>query len=332
MSVSPRIFHSLEEARLEFGPCALTIGNFDGVHLGHQRLLREVAHLASSKGLKCAALTFHPHPTRVIAPARSPKLVSTIEQRARWMAECGIEHVCVLPFTREVAALDPDQFASQVLVDSLQARVVVVGNNFRFGRGQAGTTDTLRTLGERYGFDARPMGAVLLRNVIVSSSEIRRQLLSGNVVRAARMLGRFYTLEGAIVKGHGIGAKQTVPTLNMDATQEVIPATGVYVTATTDLDRDRFWTSVTNIGYRPTFGGDQLSIETFLLDPLDDPAPERIRVELTHRLREERKFESVEALRAQILRDVYRAQRWHRRFAQAARLAVTPRPPAILKP
>ncbi len=332
MSATIRVFQSLEEARAGFGPCALSIGNFDGVHVGHQRLLREVAHLASSKGLRSAALTFHPHPTRLIAPARSPKLLSTIEQRAHWMSECGIEHLCVLPFTAELAAHDPDQFAAEVLVSTLQARVVVVGNNFRFGRNQAGTTDTLRTLGERYGFEARPMGAVLQRNTVVSSSEIRKRLLGGHVVSAARMLGRFYALEGAIVKGHGIGAKQTVPTLNLDAAQEVIPATGVYVTATTDLDRDRSWTSVTNIGYRPTFGGDQLSIETFLLDPLDDPAPERVRVELTHRLREERKFESAEALRSQILRDVYRAQRWHSRFAHAARLAVTPRPPAILKP
>jgi riboflavin kinase/FMN adenylyltransferase len=331
MKPAIHIYRTMEEAHGQFGPCVLTIGNFDGVHLGHQRLFQEVVHIAQVKHWRSAALTFDPHPTRVIAPERAPQLLSTIEQRCRWMAQCGLEQVMVLPFTEGLAALDPEEFVRQILVDTLDARLVLVGENFRFGRRQAGTTDTLRTLGERFGFEALPIGAVSWRGAVISSSEIRKQLLLGNVARAARMLGRFYALEGAIVKGLGIGSKQTVPTLNLDATQEVIPATGVYVTVTVDLDQDRSWTSVTNIGNRPTFGGDRLSVETFLLDPLEGPAPERIRVELTHRLREERKFESAEALRAQILLDVERARKWHRRFRQAVGTVARGSLPAILK-
>jgi riboflavin kinase/FMN adenylyltransferase len=305
------VFRSVEAASGQFGPCALTIGNFDGVHCGHQRLFREVAHLASVNGWRSAALTFDPHPTQVLAPERAPKLLSTLEQRCEWMAECGLDEVLVLPFTRELASLDPRDFVQSILVDALETRVVIVGENFRFGRKASGTTDLLRSLGGQLGFEARAMGAVTMRGAVISSSGIRKLLAEGNVSQTARMLGRFYTLEGDIVKGEGIGSKQTVPTLNMNAKQEVIPATGVYVTLTTDSGNDRSWPSVTNIGYRPTFGGQHLTIETFLLAPLDGPTPERIRVELTHRIREERKFESAEVLKAQILRDVARAKRWH---------------------
>ncbi|MBI3682531.1 MAG: bifunctional riboflavin kinase/FAD synthetase [Acidobacteria bacterium] len=314
MDSRPRIYRSPDEARGCFGPCALSIGNFDGVHLGHQSIFAEVVGAARAGGWIPAVLTFDPHPAKVVAPDRAPHLLSTMEQRCRWMGECGIGHVLVLPFDRQTASLSPEEFVQSIVVETLDARAVLVGDNFRFGRRQAGDTQTLLALGARYGFQARALPAMRLRGAVISSSEIRKRLLAGEVAKAARMLGRFFALEGPVVKGHGVGARQTVPTLNLESAAEVLPAAGVYVSAARDADSERRWPSVTNIGYRPTFEGDRLSIETFLLEPLAGPPPLRLGVELTHRLRQERKFESPEALREQIMRDAERARRWHRRW------------------
>jgi riboflavin kinase/FMN adenylyltransferase len=309
-----RVFRTAEEARGTFGPCALSIGNFDGVHRGHQALFAEVRRIASEHNWNPSVLTFDPHPTSVVAPARAPRLLSTIEQRCRVMSRSGIEQVLVLPFNPQVAALSPEDFVQSILVDCAGARAVVVGDNFRFGHKQAGDFRLLSALGKTHGFQVRAIPAISLRGTAVSSSEIRRLILAGDVSRAARLLGRFYALEGTVVSGHGIGSRQTVPTLNLDTAAEVLPATGVYVTRASDLDQDgRWWPSITNVGYRPTFNGDSLTVETHLLAPLDGEAPPRLRVAFTHRLRDERRFDSPEALRAQILRDVSRAQAWHRR-------------------
>lgn len=309
------IFRSLDEAQAALRPCVLTIGNFDGCHLGHQSVFRAVARLAAERRLETAVLTFDPHPAKVVAPDKAPKLLSTLEQRCRWMAECGIGHVLILPFTRAVAALSPEQFADLILARALKARAVMVGENFRFGHRQAGDIETLRALGPAYGFDAHPLDPVTHRGIIVSSTEIRRRIQLGDVGRAGRLLGRFYSIAGGVVPGHGIGSRQTVPTLNLAAEAEVLPATGVYVTRTAERDGSgRHWPSITNVGHRPTFGGNELSIETYLLAPLDGGTPEKIEVEFTHRLRDERKFDSPEQLKAQILADVARAQVWHGRY------------------
>jgi riboflavin kinase / FMN adenylyltransferase len=315
-----RVARALEEA-VEFGPTAVTIGNFDGVHVGHRRLLQEVVSAAQDQGVESAVLTFDPHPASIVAPARVGRLLSTHAERCSIMARAGIDHVLILPFTSLIARWSPEQFVERVLAKSFHARTVVVGENFRFGHKQAGDTKVLAELGAKYGFDVRVVSPVKLRGRIVSSSEIRRAVESGNVSLAARFLGRPFALEGQVVAGHGIGSKQTVPTLNLSTRAQVLPAAGVYITRTTDLDTDlssdkRSWNSITNVGYRPTFedqtGGD-LSIETFLLDPFTAPNPETIRVEFLRHLRVERKFESPEALKAQIMRDVSRAQAFFRR-------------------
>lgn len=309
-----RVFHSLEEARGAFGPSVLTIGNFDGVHCGHESLFQEVKRKAKLLGAKASVLTFDPHPTKVVAPERSPKLLSTIAQRLVWMDACGLDQALVLPFTPQIAALQPEEFVGQILVEALEVKAVLVGDNFRFGNRQAGDTALLGKIGLQRGFTSESVEAVRWRGQVISSSAIRKCILEGDVSRAARMLGRFYSLEGNVVKGHGIGSKQTVPTLNLSTQAEILPACGVYVSRTFDLDSKRDWASITNVGYRPTFGGDELTIETFLLEPLGEPSPERIRVELTHRVREERRFESPEALKQQIFRDAAKAQSWHRRM------------------
>jgi riboflavin kinase/FMN adenylyltransferase len=308
------IFRSLEETPAGFGPCALTIGNFDGVHYGHRRILRRVRELADSRRWKASVLTFDPHPTRVVAPDRSPLLMTTPERRAELMRREGIEQVLILPFTSELAQLAPEDFVRQILIDRLGARAVLVGDNFRFGHRHAGTVELLTELGRRLGFETEVVPAVTCRGRIVSSSAVRELLLAGNVSLAARLLLRPYALEGDVVSGRGVGSKQTVPTLNLATGAELIPARGVYVTRTRSLDEAHEWTSVTNIGYRPTFGAsEQLSIETFLLDPLEE-TPRRISVEFLRRIREERKFETPEALRSQILRDVRAAQSYFRRL------------------
>jgi riboflavin kinase/FMN adenylyltransferase len=309
-----RIFRSLEEATGRFGPCAVTIGNFDGVHAGHRRILRRVAELAAERGWKASALTFDPHPARIVAPERAPELLTTPEQRAALMGEEGIEQVLILPFTREVSRLSPEEFVERVLVEALGARAVLVGDNFRFGHLHAGDTRLLEELGRRRGFLTEVITGIRLRGRMVSSSEVRRLVKAGSVSLARRLLERPFALEGSVVSGRGVGSKQTVPTLNLAPATGVLPATGVYVTRTYEPEARRQWRSITNVGYRPTFGGDGLTVETFLLAPLEGETPREIRVEFLYRLRDERKFESPEALKRQILRDVGRANRYHGRL------------------
>jgi riboflavin kinase/FMN adenylyltransferase len=308
------IYRSLAEVPADFGPSALTIGNFDGVHFGHRRILKRLKTIADEHGWKPSVLTFHPHPTRVVAPERTPPLLTSPECRARLMCQEGIEQVLILPFTRELASLEPEDFVRQLLVDRLRARAVLVGYNFRFGHRHAGNARMLTELGRLLGFETEVIAGVKCRGRLVSSSAIRQLLGAGSVGLAARLLQGPFALEGDVVSGQGIGSRQTVPTLNLATAAEVIPARGVYVTRTCDLDTARQWSSVTNIGYRPTFGAsDRLTIETFLLDPLEGDTPRRIRVEFLWRIRDERKFPSPEALKTQILKDVRTAQSYFRR-------------------
>lgn len=309
-----KIYRSLAEVPSDFGPSALTIGNFDGVHYGHRKILRRLVALAEEHGWKPSVLTFDPHPTCVVRPDRAPRLLTTPERRAELMREEAIEQVLILPFTREVAALTPQEFVDQILVARLAVRAVLVGENFRFGNRQTGNVVQLADFGRRLGFETETIPTVICRGRVVSSSGIREAILAGRVALAGRLLQHPYGLDGDVVKGHGVGARQTVPTLNLATRAEVVPARGVYLTRTADLDSSRAWNSISNVGYRPTFGAsDVLSIETFLLDPFDDPTPRRIRVDFLCRVRDERQFESPEALKAQILRDVRCARSYFRR-------------------
>jgi riboflavin kinase / FMN adenylyltransferase len=315
-----RVARTLEEAA-EFGPTAVTIGNFDGVHMGHRRLMHEVMEAARAQGIEAGVLTFDPHPASIVAPQRAGRLLSTQAERCSVIAREGMDFVLILPFTKLLSLWTPEKFVEKVLVDALHAKTVVVGDNFRFGHNQAGDTRVLTELGKRFGFDVRVVKAIKLRGITASSSEIRRLVEAGNVSRAARMLARPYALRGEVVKGHGIGSKQTVPTLNMKPGEAALPLAGVYITRAIDMmEENRRWNSITNVGFRPTFadgGGNELTIETFLLDPFHPPAPTHIRVEFLRRVREERKFESPEALKAQILKDVGRAIKFFERVKRA---------------
>jgi riboflavin kinase / FMN adenylyltransferase len=310
------IYRSLAEVPPDFGPCAITIGNFDGVHKGHREIMRQVREIAREHGWKAAVLTFDPHPSKLVAPDRAPRLLTTPDQRARLILEQGIDEVLILPFTSELAKLTPEEFVREILADRLKVRAVLVGDNFRFGNRAAGDAGTMEELGAEYSFSTEIVGAISWRGRVISSSEIRRLIQAGNVSLACRLLGRPYALDGRVVHGEGRGSKQTVPTLNLDTPAEVLPKSGVYVTRTRESNGPRNWPSITNIGQRPTFNGHGLTIETYLLSGLDSEPPQEISVEFLRWVREERKFENAEALKAQILRDVGRALAYFRRLEE----------------
>jgi riboflavin kinase / FMN adenylyltransferase len=314
MSPDCRVFHALDETPADFGPSAITIGNFDGLHCGHRAILRRVVGVARANGWKAGVLTFDPHPTHIVAPSRAPRLLTTAGARCRLMAEAGIDEVLVLPFTAEIAKLAPEEFVARILVERLHVKAVLVGSNFRFGARQAGDTELLTELGKRHGYTVEVVAPVTFRGRMISSSGVRQLIASGDVEMAWRFLDRPYDVEGEIVAGHGVGSKQTVPTLNLRTEAEILPARGVYLTETTGLETGERWDSITNVGYRPTFDGDSLTIETFLLSGAPAEKPRRIRLEFLRRVRDERKFENPEALKAQIMKDVALAQSWFRRL------------------
>lgn len=303
----------------ELAPCALAIGNFDGVHLGHRGILEKTRALATEHGLQAVVLTFDPHPMKIVAPERLPKLLTTPAQRHALFEQCGFDQTIVLEFTPQVAQLSAEQFMSQVLAGKLHARWIVVGENFRFGHRGSGNIGVLRQLGERYGFRAVSVEPVRIGGQPVSSTRVRRLLSEGRVAQVRKLLCRPFTLEGPIVQGHGVGGRQTVPTLNLQPEAELSPARGVYVTSTREPSTGRRWESVTNIGNRPTFNGAEQTVETFLLSPLDGPSPRRIELAFHWRLRDEKKFDTPESLRRQILADAARAKRFFRLLASAER-------------
>jgi riboflavin kinase / FMN adenylyltransferase len=309
-----RLFTSLQEAAGAFGPCALTIGNFDGVHLGHRTLIRQTQQIARTHGWITGVLTFHPHPTSVVAPDRAPKLICSVEERITLLEKAGAEHVLVLPFTRQVAEMNPREFVTTVLDETLNAHAVVVGQNFRFGYKQLGDTSTLAQLGAELAFEPHFLAPITSRGEVVSSTAIRRHLQQGNVSRAGRLLGRCFSVSGDIVSGRGIGSRKTVPTLNILPTVGILPQKGIYITETQDLADQRHWHSVTSVGTNPTFGGGDLTIETYLLSPFDGRDPKTICVSFRRWLREEQTFPTAEALRDEILRDVARAETYWRRI------------------
>ena len=307
-------WEGLDDLGDSFGPSSVTIGNFDGVHRGHCKILRTVAELARKDGLTSVALTFDPHPLAVVAPAKAPKSLTSILQKAALIREQGIDKVVVMRFTPEIAGLSPRGFVERVLVRSLRAARVTVGANFRFGQGQSGTTDTLRALGSEFGFAVGNAGIVTVGGAPVSSTRVREVVGCGDMSRARRLLGRVFCLSGPIVKGAGIGSKQTVPTLNLVPDSDVLPADGVYVTLTRIAGEVRWRDSITNIGMRPTFAGQSRTIETYVLDDLGAAAPIALELGFVRKLRDERPFPSAESLRDQIGIDIEAARRFFRRL------------------
>ena len=302
----------------------LAIGNFDGIHLGHQEILRDVAHRAAISGDVATALTFEPPPLKVLRPDSAPRRLSTNAQRIDWFRVVGLESAVVQAFTLQLSKLSPSDFVEQILVTQLRVRAVLVGENFRFGHKQAGTAALLKELGRGFGFRVIIVPPVVYRNEIVSSTLVRREIAEGNVNRAGRLLGRPFVLTGKVVSGEGIGHRFTVPTLNLAPEQELLPANGVYITRTLLDGESKSRRSVTNIGMRPTFSGTALTVETYLLDAPKEFETKRIEIRFWKRLRAEKKFASVEELKSQIARDVAASHSFFSRLRKfrSARLAV----------
>lgn len=307
-----KVYRCLAEIPADFGPSVVTIGNFDGVHRGHRKILELAKRLAEQHEWRTATLTFDPHPLQVVAPERAPRLLTSIEQRREVLESWGVEAMVVLPFTAEFSKQSPEEFVEQVLVRGLRCACVVVGENFRFGHRHAGDIDTLEKLGRSHGFVTEAVGPLRMGGQTVSSSRIRAAVAAGRTGVARRLLGRPFELAGEVVPGRGIGSKSTAPTLNLNPQADLWPANGVYVSQTRELSGPRRWRSVTNVGVRPTFGDSERVVETHLLDPLGGSPPAAIGVGFLRRLRDERPFESSEALREQIYRDIAESERYFR--------------------
>ena len=287
---------------------AATVGNFDGVHTGHRKILDDVAQRAHQSQWMPAVLTFDPHPTRILRPEAAPLQIEMLAQRLEGFSRSGIEAALVLPFTLELAQVSAHAFVEKFLVETMRAKAVLVGESFRFGHRQEGDVRLLETLGDKFGFEVDVIAPVGDGNSMVSSSAIRQAVSEGRMEVARHMLGRPFALLGEIRPGTEQGRKLVVPTLNLTTQQELLPKNGVY--ATESVVHGKTYQSVTNIGVRPTFDGRQVSIESHLFDFAEMLRAGGMEVRFKSRLRDEQKFPNVEALREQVLKDVERAKKF----------------------
>jgi riboflavin kinase/FMN adenylyltransferase len=313
-----QVFHKLEDVPPDFGPSLVSVGNFDGVHRAHSHVLGEIVARARAGDGKAVAVTFEPHPTRILKPEAGLKLLTPTPEKLRWLEGTGIDAVLVLPFGRDLSLMTPRQFAERILKKKLHAREVHEGFNFRFGHKAAGDVNTLAELGREMGFEVKVYREMMLRGETVSSSQIRKLLSEGRVSRARHLLARPFCILGTPGRGRGYGSKYTVPTINLARYEELVPKDGVYITWTR-VGSERF-DSVTNVGNRPTFGAELFAIETHLLKfhPLELTPETEVEICFLERLRDEIKFPSVEALREQIVRDVKKAQRYFHLLKRAS--------------
>ncbi len=292
----------------------LSIGNFDGVHLGHRHILRGARAKAEKLAAPVAVMTFHPHPVRLLRPHVAPRLLTNLDQKLQLLAAENVDWALVMPFTRTLAGMTAERFIRHVLVDSLGIQSVHIGSNFRFGADREGTVHLLSSLGDELGFEAHGAASVDWQGAPVSSTRIREALVKGSAGHAREMLSRPYFLDGRVCEGARLGRKLGFPTLNLRILNEIVPATGVYVTATYVPSLGHVLPSVTNIGVRPTVSKDQKeSVETYVLDIDRDMYGEEVRLFFLYRIRGERRFESVTELTEQIGHDVAQVRDWFAR-------------------
>jgi riboflavin kinase/FMN adenylyltransferase len=305
-----QVWHKLEDVPAGFGPTLLSVGNFDGVHRAHTRVLANIVSRAREQGRKSLVVTFEPHPARILRPGSGLKLLTPTPEKLRRLEATGLDAVLLLPFARDLSLMTPEIFAHDILKKSLQAREVHEGYNFHFGNKAAGDVKLLTEFGRELGFEVKVYPELRLRGEPVSSTQIRKLLADGKVSRARHLLARPFSILSTAGRGRGYGSKYTVPTINLSRYEELVPRDGVYVTRTR-VSADCF-DSVTNVGNRPTFGTESFAIETHLLNfhPIELNPETEVEIHFLQRLRDEIKFPSVEALREQIGKDVGKTQRY----------------------
>ncbi len=292
----------------------VTVGNFDGVHLGHQRMLKGVSERARELGLPAVVVTFDPHPLKVLHPERAPKMLQTARQRGEAIAACGIDTMILVPFTRDFSLTPAADFVRDLLVRRLEAREVHVGEHFVFGREREGNLDLLSRIGAEGGFSVVGIRDVSDATGPISSTRIRGALLSGDVEGAAALLGRPYALDGLVARGDKMGRRIGFPTLNLQSENELFPKDGVYATTVFIESFEKTFPCVTNVGRRPTVYEDfATTVESHLLDFSSDVYGDRIRLAFLARFRDEKRFPSLVELTAQIRRDVEAARAWFER-------------------
>lgn len=305
-----QLFHRLEDVPAEFGPTVLSVGNFDGVHRAHAQVLRTIVSRARESQSKSIAVSFEPHPVRILRPDADLKLLTPTPEKVRLLAATGLDAVLLLLFTRDLSLMTPHRFAHDILKKALRARQVHEGYNFHFGHKAAGDVTLLTEFGNKMGFEVHTYPEMRLRGEPVSSSHIRKLIREGRVSRARHLLARPFSILSTAGRGRGYGARYTVPTINLSRYEELVPRDGVYITRTR-VGQECF-DSVTNVGNRPTFGTESFAIETHLLNfhPIELTPETEVEIHFLQRLRDEIKFPSVEALREQIARDVKKARRY----------------------
>ena len=316
-----KLFHGTDNAEI-VRPTVLTLGVFDGLHLGHQLIMRTVVERARATNAVPTVITFDPHPRAVLHPESAPPLLQTFDQKIEALGVLGIKQAIVIRFDAEFAQIRAEDFLRDVVRERLQAREVYLGCGFAFGRNREGNIELLRAASSRLGFHADEVPEVCLRGRRISSSRIREMLAAGRVNLARRMLGRPYGVEGRVVRGDERGRTLGFPTANLQPQNRVIPRNGVYVTAT--LIEGAWRRSVTNVGTRPTFAAraGEPSVETYVMNWAGDLYGDVVRVRFLHRLRAERKFAGVGELKAQIDADVARAARYFTRRGVRSSLAI----------
>jgi riboflavin kinase / FMN adenylyltransferase len=312
-----QVFRSLDEVPAQFGPAVVSVGNFDGVHRAHQQVVSHMAERAHAIGGDAVVVTFEPHPLRILRPDVAPRLLTPLPIKLKLLEKTKVDAVLVLPFTRDLSMMSAHDFAKDVLAGTLHAREVHEGYNFHFGHKAQGNVNTLGALGEELGFGVKIYSEQLLRGHHVSSSEIRKLIAQGRVERVRALLGRPFSIISNPGRGRGYGTQYTVPTVNLARYDELVPGNGVYITRA--LINGECFDAVTNVGVRPTFGPDSFAIESHLLNfhPIELLAQTEVELIFLKRLRDEKKFDSVEALREQIGKDVARAKRFFRMLGKA---------------
>lgn len=300
------ILNSLTQLPVSFGPCVLTLGNFDGVHLGHRELFRQLVKAARQLSCPSVVCTFNPHPLKFLAPDKAPPLLNTLEEKRRLIAASHVDYLVEIPFTRGFADISPEKFVADILIDKLRVQTLIVGYDYAFGRDRRGNAEFLKDYGAQHGIEVIVLQPVGADGLPYSSTRVRNLIAEGRVADVVTLLGRQYNLEGYVVPGEQRGRQMGFPTANLETDKELLPAAGVYAVKVRHKQQE--YGGVVNLGMRPTFGGSHATIEVHLLDFTGRLYGEKLRIYFLERLRGEIKFADSDELSNAILADVLKAR------------------------